>query len=90
MSSVSTLDALPISTTARSRSILPPPPISLGAVETMEPMAPTVVGGLSLLKEDESLIIGGYASVEMVDREKHFIPLETLEQAFDGFMKDEP
>ena len=44
---------------------------------------------LLLLKEDKEgsdVIIAGYASVEMVDRDKHLIPRSTLEKAFSGFM----
>ena len=84
MDSITTLDALPVSTMSPDYT-LPPPP----RWEKIDAFTPTAVGGMTLLKEDDTLIIGGYASVEMVDREKHFIPLETLEQAFDGFMKDE-
>jgi len=45
--------------------------------------------GLILLKADEPLIIAGYASVEMIDREKHLISREVLDKAFKEFMSRE-
>ena len=38
---------------------------------------------------DKKVIIGGYASVEMVDRENHYIPTDVLLNSFTKFMKDE-
>jgi len=47
------------------------------------------LGELLILKEDKPLIIAGYASVEMVDKEKHLIPRSVLDKAFTTFMSHE-
>lgn len=44
-------------------------------------------GTLSLLKSDRDLVIAGYASVEMVDKQGDLITTGALKGAFDGFMK---
>jgi len=44
---------------------------------------------LGTTETNKSIIIGGYASVEMVDRENHYIPTEVLLASFQAFMKDE-
>ena len=36
---------------------------------------------------NEPMVIGGYASVEMIDKEGHLITTEALDKAFDSFMK---
>ncbi len=41
----------------------------------------------SILKS-ENLVIGGYASIEIVDKQNDLITLEALEKAVTGFMKD--
>lgn len=46
-------------------------------------------GTLSLLKSDRDLVIAGYASVEMVDKQGDLITTGALKGAFDGFMKAE-
>jgi HK97 family phage prohead protease len=46
-------------------------------------------GTLSLLKSDRDLVIAGYASVEMVDKQGDLITTNALKGAFDGFMKAE-
>ena len=44
-------------------------------------------GTISLLKSDNGLVIAGYASVEMVDKQGDLITTGALKDAFDGFMK---
>ena len=38
--------------------------------------------------ENEPMVVGGYASVEMIDREGHLITTEALKKAFVNFMKN--
>jgi len=44
-------------------------------------------GTISLLKSDNGLVIAGYASVEMVDKQGDLITTGALKGAFDNFMK---
>lgn len=46
-------------------------------------------GTISLLKSDNGLVIAGYASVEMVDKQGDLITTGALKGAFDNFMKAE-
>ena len=50
----------------------------------------TAVGSDFILKSDagNDLVIAGYASVDMVDKQGDRIPVSALKKAFDGFMKD--
>ena len=43
------------------------------------------VRDFSILKSDD-LIIGGYASIEMIDKQNDLITIKALEEAVDGFM----
>ena len=43
------------------------------------------VRDFSILKSDD-LIIGGYASIEMVDKQNDLITIKALESAVEGFM----
>ena len=45
--------------------------------------------GLSLLKSGSDLVVAGYASVELVDKQGDLITRGALKSAFDGFMKSE-
>lgn len=45
------------------------------------------VKGFTILKSDD-LIIGGYASIEMVDKQNDLITLKALEDAVEGFMEN--
>jgi len=45
--------------------------------------------GLSLLKSGSDLVVAGYASVELVDKQGDLITRGALQDAFDGFMKGE-
>jgi len=44
-------------------------------------------GSISIVKADNDLVIAGYASVEMVDKQGDLITRGALKDAFDGFMK---
>ena len=44
-------------------------------------------GNISIVKADNDLIIAGYASVELVDKQGDLITRGALKDAFDGFMK---
>ena len=44
-------------------------------------------GSISIIKADSDLIIAGYASVELVDKQGDLITRGALKNAFDGFMK---
>lgn len=44
-------------------------------------------GSISILKASDDLVIAGYASVEMVDKQGDLITRGALRDAFDGFMK---
>lgn len=44
-------------------------------------------GSISIVKADNDLIIAGYASVELVDKQGDLITRGALKSAFDGFMK---
>lgn len=44
-------------------------------------------GSISIIKGDSDLIIAGYASVELVDKQGDLITRGALKNAFDGFMK---
>jgi len=44
-------------------------------------------GSISIVKADNDLIIAGYASVELVDKQGDLITRGALKDAFDGFMK---
>jgi len=44
-------------------------------------------GSISILKASDDLVIAGYASVEMVDKQGDLITRSALRDAFDGFMK---
>tara|TARA_R100000231_G_scaffold16361_2_gene17214 strand:- start:135 stop:1538 length:1404 start_codon:yes stop_codon:yes gene_type:complete len=44
-------------------------------------------GSISIVKADNDLVIAGYASVEMVDKQGDLITRSALKNAFDGFMK---
>jgi len=44
-------------------------------------------GSISIVKADNDLIIAGYASVELVDKQGDLITRGALKNAFDGFMK---
>jgi len=45
------------------------------------------VGGITFIKADNDLVIAGYASVEMVDKQGDMITTNALKNAFDSFMK---
>ena len=45
--------------------------------------------GLSLLKSGSDLVVAGYASVELVDKQGDLITRGALKSAFDGFMKSD-
>ena len=45
--------------------------------------------GLSLLKSGSDLVVAGYASVELVDKQGDLITRGALKNAFDGFMKSD-
>ena len=45
--------------------------------------------GLSVLKSGSDLIVAGYASVELVDKQGDLITRGALKNAFDGFMKSD-
>lgn len=45
--------------------------------------------GLSLLKGGSDLVVAGYASVELVDKQGDLITRGALKDAFDGFMKSD-
>ena len=44
-------------------------------------------GSISIVKADNDLVIAGYASVELVDKQGDLITRGALKDAFDGFMK---
>ena len=44
-------------------------------------------GSFNILKSD-NLVIGGYASIEVVDKQNDLITLKALNEAVDGFMQD--
>lgn len=44
-------------------------------------------GNISIVKSDNDLVVAGYASVEMVDKQGDLITRGALKNAFDGFMK---
>lgn len=44
-------------------------------------------GNFNILKSD-NLVIGGYASIEVVDKQNDLITLKALNEAVDGFMQD--
>lgn len=46
-------------------------------------------GSISVLKSGEDLVVAGYASVEMVDKQGDLITRGALKDAFDGFMKSQ-
>jgi len=46
-------------------------------------------GSLSVLKSSGDLVVAGYASVEMVDKQGDLITRGALKNAFDGFMKSQ-
>jgi len=43
--------------------------------------------GITLLKSGNDLVVAGYASVELVDKQGDLITRGALRDAFDGFMK---
>ena len=45
--------------------------------------------GITLLKSGNDLVVAGYASVELVDKQGDLITRSALKDAFDGFMKGE-
>ena len=45
--------------------------------------------GIALLKGSNELVVAGYASVELVDKQGDMITRGALKHAFDGFMKSE-
>ena len=45
--------------------------------------------GISILKANNDLVIAGYASVELVDKQGDLITKNALKNAFDDFMKAE-
>jgi HK97 family phage prohead protease len=45
--------------------------------------------GITLLKSSNDLVVAGYASVELVDKQGDLITRGALRDAFDGFMKSE-
>jgi HK97 family phage prohead protease len=45
--------------------------------------------GIALLKSGSDLVVAGYASVELVDKQGDLITRSALNDAFDGFMKGE-
>lgn len=49
-------------------------------------MQPSNEGHSLLLKSNDDLMIGGYASIEMVDKQNDLITLKALEEAVDKFM----
>lgn len=46
-------------------------------------------GSISILKSGQDLVVAGYASVEMVDKQGDLITRDALKDAFGGFMKAE-
>ncbi len=46
-------------------------------------------GSISVLKSSGDLVVAGYASVEMVDKQGDLITRDALKDAFDGFMKSQ-
>jgi HK97 family phage prohead protease len=46
-------------------------------------------GSISVLKSSDDLVVAGYASVEMVDKQGDLITRDALKNAFDGFMKSQ-
>ena len=50
---------------------------------------PTTSEGLTLLKSGNDLVVAGYASVELVDKQGDMITRGALKSAFDGFMKSD-
>ena len=50
---------------------------------------PTISEGLTLLKSGNDLVVAGYASVELVDKQGDMITRGALKSAFDGFMKSD-
>ena len=44
---------------------------------------------ITLLKSGSDLVVAGYASVELVDKQGDLITRGALKDAFDGFMKSE-
>jgi HK97 family phage prohead protease len=46
-------------------------------------------GSISVLKSSGDLVVAGYASVEMVDKQGDLITRDALKNAFDGFMKSQ-
>ena len=59
--------------------------MSTAAVLRTSPVNHT--GSISIVKADNDLVIAGYASVEMVDKQGDLITRGALKNAFDGFMK---
>ena len=49
-------------------------------------MQPVNEGHSLLLKSSDDLMIGGYASIEIVDKQNDLITLKALEEAVDKFM----
>ena len=49
-------------------------------------MQPVNEGHSLLLKSNDDLMIGGYASIEIVDKQNDLITLKALEEAVDKFM----
>ena len=45
--------------------------------------------GIALVKSSTDLVVAGYASVELVDKQGDLITRGALKDAFDGFMKSE-
>jgi len=50
---------------------------------------PTTSEGLTLLKSGSDLVVAGYASVELVDKQGDMITRGALKNAFNGFMKSD-
>ena len=50
------------------------------------PDTPTYVNAISDIDPDSVMVVGGPASVEMVDREGHLITTNALSKAFDKYM----
>ena len=46
-------------------------------------------GEFVILKEDKDLVIAGYASVDVVDKQNDKITLSAIQEAADKFMKEE-
>ncbi len=57
------------------------------ATATLRTSAVNHGGSISILKAADDLVIAGYASVEMVDKQGDLITRGALRDAFDGFMK---